>query len=83
VIYLTKGSGRFSSPSHLRGVLSFASHGIHDVSGENSLFWRVTGGRYGLAFHPLPLDATPLCIASFFLSMEAPAFSRSVRRAEG
>src|SRR6185503_264942 len=68
--------------SYLRGVLSFASHGIHDVSatGENSLFWRVTGGRCGLAFHPLPLDAAALCIAScnsttaFFLSTEASAF---------
>ena len=68
--------------SYLRGVLFFASHGIHDVSatGENSLFWRVTGGRCGLAFHPLPLDAAALCIAScnpttaFFLSTEASAF---------
>jgi len=60
--------------------LSFVSHGIHDVSatGENSLFWRVTGGRCGLAFHPL--DAAASCIAScnsttaFFLSTEASAF---------
>ena len=64
-------------------VLSFASHGIHDVSGENSLFWRVTEGRCGLAFHPLTLDTNALCIAShnsttaFFLSRSPRFFAVS------
>ena len=68
--------------SDLRGIVSFASHGIHDVSGEQSLSLRVTGGPCGLAFHPLPLETNALCIASynsttaFFLSMENSRFFR-------
>lgn len=67
---------------YLCGVLSFASHGIHDVSGEKSVFWRVTGGRRGGAFHPLPLNTNALCIASYnpitaFLLSMAPSYCGS------